>query len=198
VLHLKPPDPGVDCRPRHVEKATDTDLLPPVIVELDDLQPCLIAVRLGMIVPQPQVPLVRGAACLPDRLHRLVVDRGAELDEQNPCEFAIVEPVIQDLESIDLLPHGLRDGTRPPPVHHLDVGGEEARHALPLEAPLEGTDGVRMGGGFVCALPGCPIGKQDQRADELITLLCLIDEAQLQLPKFRGWFPRRPSYPSCG
>jgi hypothetical protein len=126
VLGLEPPDPRIDRGPGHVQEATDADLIPALIIELDDLEPGLIAIRLGMIVPQPQVPLTRGGALLPKLLDRLVVKSVSHLDQQDPGQFPIVEPVIEGFEPIDLLPHGLRDGAGPPPGHHLDISGEES------------------------------------------------------------------------
>jgi hypothetical protein len=37
LLGLEALDPRIDCRPRDVQETTDTDLLPPLIVEFDDL-----------------------------------------------------------------------------------------------------------------------------------------------------------------
>jgi hypothetical protein len=146
-----------------------------------------------VVVPQRQVPLTGDGTLLPECLHRLVVDRRAKGDEQDAGEFTVVEAVIQRLETIDLLPHSLRDGAGPLPVYHLNISGKESSHALLPEAALEGADGVRMGMGFLRPLLGRPIGKQDQRADHLIAPLGLIHEAQLQLCKLRSRFHRCPS-----
>ena len=192
VLRLEALDPRIDRGPRHVQEATDTDLIPPAIIELDDLQPRLIAVGLRVVVPQRQVPLTGHRTRLPECLDRLVVDRRAKGDEQDAGEFPVVEAVIEGLEAIDLLAHGLRDGAGPPPGHHLDIGGEESRHALLPETAPEGADRVGVGVGFLRPLLGRPIGKQHQGADQLVAPLGLIDEAQLQLRKLRGRFHRCP------
>ncbi len=49
-------------------------------------------------------------------------------------------------------------------MYHLDIGEKEATHALLPEGALEGANRVRMGMGFLRALPGGPIGKQHQTA----------------------------------
>ena len=102
-----------------------------------------------------------------------------EFNEQDAGEFAVVEPVIQRLEAIDLLPHGLRDGAGSPAMHHLDIGGEESQHALLPEAALEGAHGVRVGVGLLRPLGGGAIGEQHEGPNHLVAPLRLIDKAQL-------------------
>ena len=63
----------------------------------------------------------------------------------------------------------------------LDIAGQEAQHPLLTEAPVERPDGLGMRGGFVGALGGRAIGKQDQRANDLIAPLELISQPQRQL-----------------
>jgi hypothetical protein len=91
------------------------------------------------------MPLTRDRALLPERLHGLVINGRAGLDQQDVGEFAVVEPVIEGLEAVDLLPHRLRDGAGPPPGHHLDIRGEEPQHPPLPEAALS----VRTVSGWV-------------------------------------------------
>jgi hypothetical protein len=88
-----------------------------------------------------------------------VVDRRATGDEQDARELPVMEAVIECLEAIDLLAHGLKDRAGPLPGHHLDIGREESPHALLPEATLEGTHGVGMGVSFLRPLLGRLIGK---------------------------------------
>src|SRR4029453_10708917 len=53
----------------------------------------------------------------------------------------------------------------------LDIAGQEAQPPLLAEAPVERPDSLGMRGGFVGALGGRAIGKQDQRANDLIAPL---------------------------
>src|ERR687885_2448498 len=48
VLRLKTVNPPIDRRARHVQDATDTVLRPALIIQLDDLDPCLVAVALAV------------------------------------------------------------------------------------------------------------------------------------------------------
>ena len=73
----------------------------------------------------------------------------------------------------------------------LDIIQEQAEHALLLEAPPEPAHGFRVGVRFAGALPGWTVCKEDQRPDEFIPPLDLIDKAQLQLRKVIGCFHER-------
>jgi hypothetical protein len=73
-LGLKPPDPGVDGRPRDVPILAHAPCIPAVVIALDDLHPSPMAVGLGVIVPQPQVPLTGDRTRLPERLDGLMVN----------------------------------------------------------------------------------------------------------------------------
>jgi hypothetical protein len=57
VFGLEARDPGVHRRPGDVEPAADAPFFPALIIEFHDLQPRLVAVRMGVIVPQRQVRL---------------------------------------------------------------------------------------------------------------------------------------------
>jgi hypothetical protein len=52
VLGLKALNPGVDRRAGDLQKTADTALLPALIVEFDHLEAGLVAIRMGVIVPQ--------------------------------------------------------------------------------------------------------------------------------------------------
>ncbi len=148
VFGLEALDSRIDRGSRHVQDATDTDRIPPAIIELDDLQRGLIAVGMRVVVPQRQVPLTGDGTRLPERLDCLVVDRRATGDEQDARQLPVVEAVIESLEAIDLLPHGVLDRGDPPPVYHLDIGGFDlpnsvCRHALCSTALFRACTGSR-------------------------------------------------------
>ena len=162
----------------HVNKSgTLPDLLAALIIQLDDLEPSLIAVGMPVIVPQPQMPLAGDGTLLPELLDRLIINGLSRLDQQDPGDFAVVEPVIEGFQPINLLPHGLRDRAGPPPGHNLNIRGEEAPHALVPETTLEGAHRVWMGLRFLRPLLGRAIGKQHQGPDHLLAPLCLIHKA---------------------
>jgi hypothetical protein len=77
-------------------------------------------------------------------------------------------------------------------VHHLDIRGQEAWHALLPEAAVERAHGVGMGVGFLGALLSRAIGEQHQGTDDLVPSLRLIDKTQLQLRELRGRLHRHP------
>jgi hypothetical protein len=81
VLGLKPLDPRIDRGPRHVQEAADADLLLTLIVEFHHLQAGLVAVGVGVIVPQAQVFLTGDRTLLPQGLDRPMVDRHAAGDK---------------------------------------------------------------------------------------------------------------------
>jgi hypothetical protein len=144
-LGLEPSDPGVDRRPRDLQYTHDADFGPPLGVEPDDLEAGVIAIRLGMVVHQGQLALQRHDTGLPDRLHRVVIDGMPEFNEHGAGEFSVMEPLIEGLESIALLPYSVRNGTSPPPVYHLAIRGQESRHALLPDAALEGAHRIWVG-----------------------------------------------------
>jgi hypothetical protein len=115
-----------------------------------------------------------------------------ELNEEDAGEFAIVEPVIEGFEAVDLLPYGVRNGTSPPAGYHLDIRGQKARHALLPEAAVEGADRVGMGVGLLRPLGGGTIGEQHEGTDDLVPPWRLIDKTQLQLPELCGRLHRHP------
>ena len=198
MLGLEPPDPRIDRRPRDLQDTYDADLGPTLVVEPDDLKAGVIAIRLGMVVHQGQLSLQGHGTGLPDRLHRLVINGMPKFNEQDAGEFAIVKPVIEGLEAIDLLPYGVRNGTRPPPVYQLDIRGQESRHALLPEAALEGAHRIWVGLRLLGPLGGGTIGEQHEGPNDLIAPLCLIDKPQLQLRKLRGRFHHYPFHPCSG
>jgi hypothetical protein len=51
VLRLKPGNPRIHGRPGHVQKATDAEFVPALIIEFHNLEPCLIAIGMGMVGP---------------------------------------------------------------------------------------------------------------------------------------------------
>ena len=60
VLRFKAVNPPIDGRAGDVEDATDTALGPALIIQLDDLDPCLVAVALAVIVTQRQFSWMAG------------------------------------------------------------------------------------------------------------------------------------------
>ena len=52
VFSLEARNPSIHCRTRDVQDATNTELIPALILELDDLDPGLIAVSLAVIASQ--------------------------------------------------------------------------------------------------------------------------------------------------
>src|SRR4029453_8682566 len=125
---------------------------------------------------------------VPEPLGGFVVDAFAELIEDDPDEFPRMEPRIQRFQAGNLLDHSLGDTWGFFFGDDLDIVQEQAEHALVLEAPPELPHRFRVGMRFVGALPGRTVFKEDQRTDEFIPPLDLIDKAQFQLRKITGRF----------
>jgi hypothetical protein len=191
-LGLKPVNPGIDRRPRDVQNPTDTDLIPAPIIEFDDLQSCLVAIRGGVVVPQPQVLLTGGGTLLPELLDRAVVEGNSERARQDPGSLPGVESVVERLQPVNLTAHGLRNPAGSFPHHDVDMGREESEHPLLSAATAEGADGVGMGRGFVRAWLGRPIGEQHEGANDLVAPLRPVHKTQLQLCKRCGQFHPHP------
>jgi hypothetical protein len=185
-------DPRIDGGAEHVQEAPDAQLLPALIIALDDLQPRLVAIGLGMIVPEPQVTLIRDGALLPELLDGLIINGIPQLDEQDAGEFPGVEPVIEGFESIELLPHGVWDLGRLPPDYYLHIVWEQPEHPLLPKLSGELPHGGRVGLSFLGALLRCPVGEEDHRADHFIAPLDPVRKLQLQLCKVLGWHRHRP------
>jgi hypothetical protein len=109
-----------------------------------------------------------------------------------------MEPVIEGLEAIEVLPYSVRNGTRPPPVYHLDIPREESRHALLPEAALEGAHRIGVRLRFLGPLGRGAIGEQHEGPSDLVAPLYLIDKPQLQLRKLRGRFHQHPFHSCSG
>jgi hypothetical protein len=186
VLGLKPCDPGINGGPGHLQKAADTQLIPALIVEFDDLEACLIAVGMGMVGPQFQLLLRGHGTLLPQEFRRLVIERIGALTEDNPCQFPIMKATIESFEAVNLLADIVGDGAGTPTPSDLDIAREEPQHPLLAEASMERPDRFRMRSRFLGSLRRGPIGKEHQRANDLVAPLSLIDQAQLQLGKRGG------------
>jgi hypothetical protein len=120
------------------------------------------------------------------------MDGVAEGEEQDAGEFAVMEAGIERFEPVNLLADGIGDQRGSASGSYFEGCGHQSQHSLPLEATLEGTDGVRMGLRFLGPLHRRPIGKEHQGTDDLIAPLNLIHEAQLQLRKRCGRFHGSP------
>src|SRR5207244_3364965 len=123
---------------------------------------------------------------MPQDFGGLVIEGIGTLAEHNPCQFAIMKAAIEGFEAVNLLPDIVGDRAGTPSLYNLDIAGEESHHPLLAEAPTERPDRIGMGSSFVGALGGCAIGKEDQRANYLVTPLGLIRQTQLQLGKLCG------------
>jgi hypothetical protein len=134
---------------------------------------------------------------LPERLHRLVVNGHAARDEHDAGQLPIVEAVVERLEAIQLLSNGLGHPRRPSPDDDFHIPWEEPQHPLPSKPAGERPHRGGMRVGFVRALLGRPVGKEDEGPDHFIAPLRLIHEAQLQLGKLRGRFHDHPFHWLC-
>src|SRR4029453_18708351 len=97
----------------------------------------LVAVGLGVEVPQGQGLLRGHSTLMPESLGGLVVDAFSELVEDDPHEFPRMEPRIQRFETGNLLHHCHRDSGRLRFWNNRDIVQEQAEHTLLLEAPPE-------------------------------------------------------------
>jgi hypothetical protein len=158
----------------------------------------LEAIGIGTIVPLYRL-LKRGdGTLLPELLDRVVMDGVAEGEEQDAGEFAVMKAGIERFEPVNLPADGIWDPCGAASGSYFEGCGHQSQHPLPLEAALEGADGVRMGLRFLGPLLGRAIRKEHQGTDHLIAPLNLIDEAQLQLRKRRCWFHNRPFTRTAG
>src|SRR5262245_15185126 len=57
-----------------------------------------------MIVPEAQMSLATDGTGLPELLDGLIINGIAQLNQEDPREFSVVEPVIEGLEAIELVP----------------------------------------------------------------------------------------------
>jgi hypothetical protein len=134
VLGLKPPDPRIDCGPRDLHIPANAPFIPAVIIELDDLEPSLVAVGMPVIVPQPQVPLTGDGTRLPERLDSLVVNRHPARNEQDARQLSGVESVVERFEPIKLLSNDIRNPRRRCPDDDLHILREESQYPLLAKA----------------------------------------------------------------
>ena len=109
---------------------------------------------------------------------------GADMQE-DPGQLPVPEAVVEAFEALEFFHHLV--GYPPPPAHRDDLErvGEEAQHALRLQAALQSADRFGVGGGFLRPLAGGPILQEDQRADEFIALLDHVVKGQLGVVNIR-------------
>lgn len=74
VFRFKAAKPQIDRGPGHLENAADTQLTPPLLVELDHLETGLRARRMAVIGAQGELPLHRPRALLPELFDGLVIN----------------------------------------------------------------------------------------------------------------------------
>jgi hypothetical protein len=101
-----------------------------------------------------------------------------------------MKAAIEGFQPVYVLADGIWDPWGSASGSDVERCGHQSQHPLPLEAALEGADGVRMGRRFLGPVRGRPIGQEHQGPDHFIAPLGRIDEAQLQWRKRRGRFHR--------
>jgi hypothetical protein len=175
VFRFEASDPRIDRGAGHVQEAVNADFFPPPIIEGDDLHPGMIAIGLGVIVPQLQMPLTGDRTGLPERFHGLVINRHATGDKQDARQLAVAEAVVERLEPIQLLLHRLWNPRRSCPDADLHILREQPHHPLLPKPAGERPHGGGMGVGFIRPLPRRPVGKEDEGPDHFVAPLRLVD-----------------------
>ena len=180
MLVFKPREDGINGRPGHPQHPADADLLPPLIVELDDDQPGLGTVGVGVVVP----PLRPGDGTgLPDCLDRFVINRLPKFDEQDARQLAVVKPIVESFEAVDCLPNRVRDARGPAQASSCCPTREEAEHPARLKLAHEPTDGIRMRVCLISALLRGRVPQEHDGADDFIAPLDGVHKAERELGK---------------
>jgi len=125
VLCLKPGDPGIDGRSGDLQKATDTALVPALIGEFHDVEPCVVAIGMGMGSPQLQLVLCGHRTLVPQDFRGLVIEGIGALAEHNLRQFPIMKATIEGFETVNLLPDIVGDRAGPHAPPDFDMGREE-------------------------------------------------------------------------
>jgi hypothetical protein len=123
VFRLEARNPPIHRRTRDVQDATDAELIPPLIIELDHLDAGVVRVWMAVVVPQRQFPLHRWQTMLPalfDRIHRQVI---AHVTKHDPHQFPVLKAAVEGFEPGQLLEDGLRHLPGARRGDHLHVGG---------------------------------------------------------------------------
>jgi hypothetical protein len=123
VLRLKARDPGIHRGPGDLQKTANSDLVPALIVQLDDLATGLVTLGMAMIIPQFQLLLRGHRTLVPELFHRGVMDAIPACAEDDACQFSIMEVRKERFEPRNLLSHHLRHPAGSPAGHHLDISG---------------------------------------------------------------------------
>src|SRR4029450_12841181 len=87
VFGLKALYPPIDGGAGDVQDPTDAQLIPSLIVELDDLETCLWPRGLVMIVAKRELALHGDGTVLPESFERLGVKAVLQLAQENPGQF---------------------------------------------------------------------------------------------------------------
>ena len=112
-----------------------------------------------------------------------MVQAVAHFAKNNPRQLAILKARVECFQTRQFVDYRLGHTCRFALGHDRDIVRDEAAQALPVEATQEITHGFNVGLGFLGALLGGTIGKQEQRTDHFVAPLQAIDEVELQLGK---------------
>jgi hypothetical protein len=116
---------------------------------------------------------------LPDLLDGHIINRIAQLDQEDPRELPLVEPVREGLESIERLPDRVGDPCYLPPDRHLHILRQEPQHSLLPKSSCQLPHGGRVGQRLTGALLRGPVGQKDHGADDFIAPLRAVRHLEL-------------------
>jgi hypothetical protein len=181
VVGLKTLEPPIDGGAGDVQDPTDAQLIPSLIVELDDLETRLCPRGLVVIVAKREFALHGDGAVLPEPFDRLGVNAVLQLAQENPGQFTVPESVVEGFEACEFCHDGFWDLLTPARTEEFRVLGEKAEHPVLPKASRQIAHGFGVHLGFLGPLRGGAIAKEHQRTNHLIPPLDVIDKVQLEL-----------------
>ncbi len=177
-----------------MQKPADTEFVPSLKIEFNDLLPGLSALGVTVIVEQGQLLGGGGWELVPKLFERFVTDSVVQFMKDNAAQFAILKAVVETFELLEFLHHCLRNS--PPATRRADVemAGQKAEHPLLLKAPFEGSNRFGMAAGFLSPLGGGAVLEENQGSNDLIAPLnrvaeVLLETVKLQLGLHLGFLP---------
>ena len=126
VVTFEAPNPLVNSRAGYAQKPTDTEFVPPLEIEFNDLLASLRALGITVGVEQRQLLGRGGWELAPKAFDGGMRNAVVQSRENNPGQFATLKAVVKAFEPLEFLHHGLGHSTPATGRADVEMAGQQA------------------------------------------------------------------------